>query len=97
MAKKMVDSDKISFRVQTQVKELQRLVPPFNQPVRTASPVNEPHYSRQATSGIKFPKFDLPKFGGKYKDWTPFDDCFIAAVDTNHTLTDVQKLSYLKA
>ena len=43
------------------------------------------------------PKFDLPKFTGKYKDWVPFYDQFISAVDRNDSISDIQKLNYLKA
>ena len=71
MAKEMEDSHEMFFRVHSQVKELQRLVAPFNQPDRTASPINEPQYSRQATSGIKIPKFVLPKFGWEVQRQNP--------------------------
>ncbi len=53
-----------------------------------------PSHSRR---GINLPKFDLPKFSGKLKDWVPFYDQFMASVDANETIGDVQKLNYLKA
>ena len=43
------------------------------------------------------PKLDLPQFSGSPLNWQPFWDCFQAAVDTNRSLTGVQKLSYLRA
>ena len=46
MAKEMENSDEMFVRVQSQVKELQRLVAPFDQPGITASPINKPQYSR---------------------------------------------------
>jgi len=36
-------------------------------------------------------------FSGEPLNWQPFWDCFQAAIDTNPTLTGVQKLSYLQA
>ncbi|XP_065897328.1 uncharacterized protein [Dysidea avara] len=42
-------------------------------------------------------KLDLPQFSGSPLNWQPFWDCFQAAVDTNRSLTGVQKLSYLRA
>ena len=51
----------------------------------------------QTASNLKLPKFDLPKFDGKYQNWTPFLDLFKGAVDSNDTLPDIQKLHYLKA
>ena len=51
----------------------------------------------QTASNLKLPKFDLPKFDGKYRNWTPFLDLFKGAVDSNDTLPDIQKLHYLKA
>ena len=42
------------------------------------------------------PKFHLPKYTGKYKDWVSFYDQFISAVDRNDSTSDIQKLNYLK-
>ena len=43
------------------------------------------------------PKFDLPKFDGKYENWTPFHEQFMASVDSNASLPDIQKFNYLKS
>ena len=96
MAKEIDDSNDLLFGTQSQVKELERLVASFSQRNRTASPVNETHHARQSTSGIKIAKFDIAKFGGSIKTGL-FHESFIAAVEANHSLSDVQGLSYLKA
>ncbi|XP_076279061.1 uncharacterized protein LOC143208476 [Lasioglossum baleicum] len=45
---------------------------------------------------MKPPKVELPKFSGDYTEWEGFHDLFIALVDKNKSLSDVQKLYYLK-
>ena len=52
-------------------------------------PVHE-HFTR-------LPKLDLPQFTGNPLHWQSFWDCFEAAVHTNASLSEVQKLSYLRA
>lgn len=46
---------------------------------------------------VRLPKFDLPKFSGKYDEWFPFDDSFSAIIHTNATLSNIHKLQYLRA
>ena len=43
------------------------------------------------------PKIDLPKFDGKYENWTPFHEQFMASVDSNASLPEIQKFNYLKS
>jgi len=57
---------------------------------RTETPVAH-HFS------ARLPKLEIPIFTGEALDWQPFWDCFSAAIDTNPSLTGVQKLSYLRA
>ena len=45
---------------------------------------------------LKLPKLSLPTFSGKYNEWLPFFDLFTSTVDANRSLTDIQKLHYLK-
>ncbi|XP_076285540.1 uncharacterized protein LOC143211601 [Lasioglossum baleicum] len=45
---------------------------------------------------MKPPKVELPKFSGDYTEWEGFHDLFIALVEKNKSLSDVQKLYYLK-
>ncbi|XP_065883974.1 uncharacterized protein [Dysidea avara] len=47
--------------------------------------------------GARLPKLEIPVFSGEPLDWQPFWDCFAAAIDTNPSLSGVQKLSYLRA
>ena len=56
------------------------------------------HHADHARENItRLPKLDLPYFEGNPLNWQPFWDCFQAAVDSNRSLTGVQKLSYLRA
>ena len=48
-------------------------------------------------SNIKLPPIDLPTFDGNYANWCSFDDAFCAFVDKNDSLSDVQKLCYLRS
>ncbi|XP_067209407.1 uncharacterized protein [Linepithema humile] len=50
------------------------------------------HYSH-----IRLPKLDLPKFSGGYQEWYPFFDTFNALIHSNMSLSNVQKLQYLRA
>jgi len=55
-------------------------------------PVEHPHESI-----TRLPKLYLPQFAGNPLNWQPFWDCFKPAVDSNKSLTAVQKLTYLCA
>ena len=48
-------------------------------------------------NNTRLPKLNLPTFSGNYKNWTSFFDLFTSSVDSNSTLTNSQKLQYLKA
>ena len=52
---------------------------------------------RQTRQGFKLPKMNIPVFSGEYLQWNSFWDLFNASVHTNETLTDAQRLQYLKA
>ena len=47
-------------------------------------------------SHIKLPRLDLPTFSGSFSDWISFRDIFQATVHNNASLSNVQKLQYLK-
>ena len=47
--------------------------------------------------GIKLPAINLPTFDGNYLNWRSFEDSFSAFVDQNDSLTNVQKLCYLRS
>ena len=67
--------------------------------------VNNKVESKLATDGsynelnhcVKLPPIDLPKFDGNYLNWRSFEDSFVAFVDKNESLSDVQKLCYLRS
>ena len=48
-------------------------------------------------SNIKLPPINLPTFDGCYTHWISFEDAFCAFVDKNESLSDVQKLCYLRS
>ena len=45
----------------------------------------------------RLPKLSIPTFTGDPLNWQSFWDCFDSAVNSNPTLSNVQKLSYLRA
>ena len=45
----------------------------------------------------RLPKLTLPTFNGNPLQWQTFWDSFTAAVDSNPSLSQVQKLNYLRA
>lgn len=42
------------------------------------------------------PQIKLPTFSGAYDQWIEFRDTFVALVHDNETISDVEKLHYLK-
>ncbi|XP_018392648.1 PREDICTED: uncharacterized protein LOC108771784 [Cyphomyrmex costatus] len=48
-------------------------------------------------SHIRLPKLELPKFSGKYDEWCPFFDSFNSLIHVNASLSDIQRLQYLRA
>ncbi|XP_026746148.1 uncharacterized protein LOC113507492 [Trichoplusia ni] len=49
------------------------------------------------TTEVKLPRMVLPTYSGSYQDWQPFEDTFKALIHTNKSLSNVQKLHYLKS
>ncbi|GFR24690.1 uncharacterized protein TNCT_224971 [Trichonephila clavata] len=47
-------------------------------------------------NNLKLPRIELPVFTSNYMDWILFHDLFLASVGNNNTLSDSQKLQYLK-
>lgn len=45
---------------------------------------------------VKLPCIQLPVFSGNYEEWPTFKDLFVALVHDNASLTNVQRLHYLK-
>lgn len=61
--------------------------------VRNSSGMNVTYTSQNI---VHLPKIELPKFHGSYEKWPTFKDLFISLVHENNSLSDVQKLHYLK-
>ncbi|KYN12751.1 hypothetical protein ALC57_15076 [Trachymyrmex cornetzi] len=61
------------------------------------SPSSSGFVPSQPVNRIRLPKLDLPKFSGKYDEWCPFFDSFNSLIHINASLSDVQKLQYLRA
>ena len=94
MEKEMEDAEEFETKIGTQLEEISSFLEGFE----VANPVLATATTSSPTTGnLKMPKFQLPKFSGQYKDWTPFYEQFVASVHTNNTIADVQKFNYLKA
>ncbi|XP_072934991.1 uncharacterized protein [Epargyreus clarus] len=48
------------------------------------------------TAQVRLPRIELPTYSGKYEEWPTFQDLFVSLVHNNTSLSDVQKLHYLK-
>lgn len=46
---------------------------------------------------VKLPEASLPTFDGQYENWLSFKNSFIAMIDSQSDLSDVEKLQYLKS
>ncbi|XP_011688837.1 PREDICTED: uncharacterized protein LOC105450601 [Wasmannia auropunctata] len=44
----------------------------------------------------QLPRYDIPKFNGNHADWLYFKDLFTSLVINNSSLTDIERLQYLK-
>jgi len=59
------------------------------------------HVTSQASVGsgtaTRLPKLSIPVFSGDPLQWQSFWDCFEAAVHNNASLTNIQKMNYLRA
>ena len=65
---------------------------PVNQhPVLAATAV------QSATKSTRLPKLILKKFNGETYQWQSFWDSFSSSVDTNESLSDVEKFNYLRS
>ncbi|XP_054708495.1 uncharacterized protein LOC129218282 [Uloborus diversus] len=60
------------------------------------SSLNSADKTNYGSETIKLPKLSLPNFSGNIIDWLTFKDLFNATVTKNESLSDAQKLQYLK-
>ena len=92
--------DDNDLRIKTTIKALEMAEERIEQAADAAprQPQTVTEDSQQtSTSGLKLPKISLPTFTGKYSEWTPFSDTFNSTMDSNRTLSNIQKLHYLKS
>ncbi len=47
-------------------------------------------------TGVKLPKLEAPSFDGKFTNWVSFWEQFNVAIHSRTTLSDVEKLAYLR-
>ena len=70
-------------------------------PISHVATLPESHAATPPPSSIgtttRLPKLNIPVFTGDPLQWQSFWDCFEAAVHNNSSLTNVQKLNYLRA
>ena len=52
--------------------------------------------TKKSSAFVKLPKITIPTFSGQYSEWATFNDLFKALVHNNESLSDCQKLHYLK-
>jgi len=64
-------------------------------PLTSLPPTLHATYASHTT--MRLPRLDLSTFSGNTLDWRPFWDGFNAVVNSNPTLTGVQKLNYLRS
>lgn len=46
---------------------------------------------------VKLPRINIPKFSGEYQHWMSFHDMYTALVHNNKSITNIEKLHYLKS
>ena len=83
------------MKILTQINKIKRFVAQHNTP--TVGTFDNASSSRSVSNNLKMPMFDLPKFDGKYENWKPFHEQFMASVDSNASLPNIQKFNYLKS
>ena len=53
-------------------------------------------YMNNPTVSVKLPDIKLPDFKGEYEEWMTYRDLFIALIDENESLSNIQKFHYLR-
>ena len=89
-------SDDNDLRIKTTIKALEMAKERIEEGAQAAprQPQTLTEDNQQTfTSGLKLPKLSLPIFTGKNSVWTPFSETFNSTVDSNRTLSNIQKLS----
>lgn len=72
----------------------------INEERQSGSVVSSRHNSQvvnSAQSLVKLPPIKLPIFDGQYGNWLEFKDSFVALVDGDNSLNNIQKFYYLRS
>ena len=62
----------------------------------TATPPGTTPSSLSDSKGVRLPKLEAPTFDGKFTNWISFWEQFDIAIHSQTTLSDVEKLAYLR-
>ncbi|XP_076629094.1 uncharacterized protein LOC143345632 [Colletes latitarsis] len=73
------------------------IMPYFTLSKSAAQPSPSPAPTGDSISVAKLARIPLPKFAGSYTEWHSFRDLFKSLVLDNKSLTNVQRLHYLKS
>ena len=95
MENELMAAEEFHMKILTQINKIKKFLAQHNTP--TVGTLDNASSSRSGSNNLKMPKFDLPKFDGKYEKWTPFHEQFMTSVDSNANLPDIQKFNYLKS
>ncbi|XP_063728523.1 uncharacterized protein LOC134856085 [Symsagittifera roscoffensis] len=83
---------------QTAIYQISSFIGEVERHIAPAPLLSQPQPSQSVQSKqVQLPKLELPTFSGKYVEWSLFYDLFTASIDKNNSLSDAQKLNYLKA
>lgn len=83
------------FKLIALIKELTKVAPPPSDASSSAEPAS--NHPNSPYSFTKLPNVVIPEFDGRdIGQYRPFHDLFAALIDKNQSLSDVQKLFYLR-
>ena len=85
MEDEMMAAEEFHMKILTQINRIKRFLVQHNS--RTVGTLDDA--SGTVSNVLKMPKFDLPKYDGKYENWTSFHEQFMASVDSNASLPDL--------
>ena len=64
---------------------------------RSSSRASSSKKTKRLTQTVKLPKLVIKKFGGNHAEYQAFWDSFDSAIHSNETLSDIEKLNYLRS
>lgn len=74
-----------------------KIITHFNKRDMRSFGISQPNSHFQGSQQVKLPTIKLPTFNGSIENWLEFKDAFIALVQDNDSLADIQKFYYLKS